>query len=87
MYNLVLFLTHGQCNGNSDKLKTKSNLTQRSETNFPANTLTFKSITFNGVSALQFICFLVMAQSINIETQVVNVFNAISDDHVFMNQI
>lgn len=43
--------------------------------------------TFDGVSALQFVSFLVMAQSINVETQVIDVFNAISDDHVFMNQI
>ena len=58
---------------------------QWSKTNFSASTL--ESITFNGFSALQFISFLVMAQSINKETQVVNVFNAISDNHVFMNQI
>ena len=87
MYNTGLFLTHGPCIGNNDKLTTKSNLTQWSETNFSANTLTFVSITFDGFSALQFVSFLVMAQSINVETQVIDVFNAISDDHVFMNQI
>lgn len=43
--------------------------------------------TFNGFFALQFVSFLVMAQSINIEAQVIDVFNAISDDHVFMDQI
>lgn len=51
------------------------------------NTLTLKSITFNGFSALQFVSFFVMAQSINKEAQVINVFNAISDNHVLMNQI
>ena len=87
MYNTGLFLTHGPCIGNNDKFTTKSNLTQWSETNFSANTLTFVSITFDGFSALQFVSFLVMAESINVETQVIDVFNAISDDHVFMNQI
>lgn len=61
--------------------------TQRSKTNFAASTLTIKSITFDGFSALQFVSFLVMAQSVNKETQVINVFNAISDNHVFVNQI
>lgn len=61
--------------------------TQRSKTNFAASTLTVKSITFDGFSALQFVSFLVMAQSVNKETQVINVFNAISDNHVFVNQI
>ena len=61
--------------------------TQRSKTNFAASTLTVKSITFDGFSALQFVSFLVMAQSVNKETQVINVFNAIGDNHVFMNQI
>lgn len=54
---------------------------------FLANSLTLQSITFNGFFALQFVSFLVMAQSINIEAQVIDVFNAISDDHVFMDQI
>lgn len=46
-----------------------------------------KSITSDGFSTLQFVSFLVMAQSVNKETQVIHVFNAISDNHVFVNQI
>jgi len=53
----------------------------------PTQKIARGTFTFHGFFALQFIGFLATAEAVNKESQLIHIFNAISNNHLFMNQI